>query len=736
MRTRYFLLPAAALLSGAGTGRAQVPGFRHEVMPVLSRMGCNAGACHGSAGGKGNLKLSLRGEDPWGDFLVLTKNRDSKRLNIHDPESSSLLRKPAGLSEHEGGTRFTPDSEEFRLLREWIAAGAPADEPDTPDLMRLTVSPAEWTQEGIAAEVPLQVTAHFSDTTQRDVTRWAVFEPSNLLVQVSREGRVRAQRTGESTVIVRFEHLQTPVPVTFLPQRPGYAWPDTPEHNIIDTHLFAKLRKLRILPSALCDDVTFLRRACFDLTGLPPSAEEAQAFLRDSAPDKRARLVDALLERPQFATWMALKWADLLRVDERILDETGTAAFHTWLRESMAADKPLDQFVRELVSALGSTYQNPPANYYRALRDPVTRSESTAQLFLGTRLGCAKCHNHPFERWTQDDYYRFAAAFDGISYKIVENKRKDENDKMEFVGEQTVELVAKRELKDPRSGKAPEPGFLGSPQTPQGGEQRLEALAAWMTSPQHPLFAKVLANRLWAHFMGRGLVDPVDDFRLTNPPSNPAILEALTAQLVSGGFRQKNVMRLICNSRAYQLSAEPNDTNADDETNFSRALVRRLPAESVLDAMHAALGLELNDEKFPGLRRAGEIPGARFITKTRKPSDAERFLKEFGKPPRATSCDCERVNASSLSQVFTLTSGPALHEALKKEGNLISKLMENGQSAEAAVEALYWHTLSRGPSAEERGKLSAWIASQPDFRRSLEDVAWSLVNAKEFLLRR
>lgn len=706
-------------------------------MPLLSRAGCNLGACHGSANGKGNLKLSLRGENPDADFAVITQNRESKRLNVRDPEASFLLRKPAKRTDHEGGMRLDPASEDYRILRDWIAAGAQADSPDTPALTALTVSPPEAVLDDPQQSIQLAVTATFSDGTCRDVTRFAVYQPANLLVDASRTGLISPKRSGETTVMVRFEHLQTAVPLAFLPQRPGFQWNSPPEHNIIDTHVFAKLRRMRILPSDACDDVTYLRRVYFDLAGLLPSRAEAEAFLADGRPDKRARLVDALLERPEFADWWTVKWADLLRLEERVLDATGTTVMHRWIRDSVAYDKPLDVFSRELITSTGSTYESGPANYYRTLREATVRSETTAQIFLGTRLGCAKCHNHPFERWTQDDYYRFAAIFDGMDYLILANDRKDENDKMEFLGEQVIHLVDKRELKDPRTNKEPAPGLLGDGAPPIGsGPDRFAALAAWMTAKEHPLFAKVQANRIWAHLMGKGIVDPVDDFRFTNPPAIPALLDSLAAHLVQNEFRLKPLLRLICASRTYQLSAVPNETNADDEINFSHALVRRLPAEPLLDAIYSALGVEFEAANFPGVPRAAQIPGARFITKSRKPSPAELFLKEFGKPPRNTVCECERSNASSLSQVFTLTSGPGMNQLLRAKDNHLGQLLSRGTAPGAILEDLYWRTLSRPPSAVEAAKLSPLIEAAPDRRAALEDMAWSLLNTKEFLLRR
>jgi hypothetical protein len=738
MRHLFPSIVLTATLTGAVVRGETAPGFKHEIMPLLSRMGCNAGACHGSANGKGNFKLSLRGENPAADFAEIAQNRKSKRLNVDDPDASFLLKKPAKLVEHEGGKRFAPDSEEYRLIRAWIAAGAPADPENVPALTSLTVSPPEALVEEPQRMVTLKATAAFSDGTTRDVTRWAVMEPSNLLAKVNREGVVTAEQSGETTVIVRFEHLQTPVPMAFLAARPDFQWSGPEPANLIDTHVFAKLQRMRTLPSALCDDVTFLRRVFFDLAGRPPSREEAEGFVKDTAPDKRPRLVDTLLSGDDYAKWWTVKWADLFRMEERVLDETGTREMHRWIRESLARDKSMGEFAREILTGLGSTYENPPANYYRALREATLRAETTAQIFLGTRLACAKCHNHPFERWTQDDYYRFSAVFDGMDYTVLENRRKDENDKLEFVGEQVVHLEGKFVLKDPRTKKDPEPGLLGdrAPALGDAPQQRLEQMAAWLTSPQHPLFARVQVNRAWAHLMGRGLVDPVDDFRLTNPPSNPALLDALTEQFVKDGMRLKPLLRLICTSHTYQLSAVPNATNAGDEINFSRTYVRRLPAEPLLDALYAALGEDVEFDNDPEARRAVELSGARFITKTRRATPAQLFLREFGKPPRATACECERSSASSLGQVFTLTSGPGMDKLIRRKENRLGELVHSGKSPAEILTDLYWNTLSRAPSDAERAHLVPEIERASDVRAVLEDITWGLVNSKEFLLRR
>lgn len=714
---------------------AAAPSFRHDVMPILSKAGCNTGACHGSASGKGKLRLSLRGESPEEDFATLTTDRRGRRVNVDAPESSAFLRKPAELSDHEGGQRFSVDSEAFQILREWVAGGAAADPPDGPLLTRLTVAPEGGLYVEPAREVALAATAHFSDGTTRDVTRWAVYEPSNLLVKITPAGVVRAEKPGDTTVVVRFQHLQTPVRLAFIPDRPALTEPGPDPRNPVDDAVFALLRERRLPASDLCDDPTFARRAWLDLAGRLPSTEQARTFVADRSPDKRDRLIDTLLASPEHADHWAMKWADLLRVEERILDVTGVTAFHRWIRQSVADDVPLDAFVRAIVGGLGSTYQHPPANFYRALREPTLRAEAIAQVFLGTRLGCAKCHNHPFERWTQDDYYRFAAVFDQIDYTILRNDRRDENDKMEFVGEQVVALGGKRELKHPKTGAEPVPAFLGDPGHPIPTDNSLDHLGTWMTRPDHPLFARVQVNRIWSHLMGSGIVEPVDDFRLTNPPSNPALLDALTAFFVHHGYRARPLIRLICQSRTWQLSSTPRPENADDALHYSHPALRRLPAESLLDAIHQVLGVEPDFGNYPDTHSAAAIPGVRLGGRRSKATAADVFLKDFGKPPRTTVCGCERSNESSLSQVFTLTSGPGLARLLHRPDNRLAALADPAMDAATAVDTVVWATLTRPPTEEEKAVLIP-LLNDPSTRRSgLEDIAWSLINAKEFLLR-
>jgi len=533
-----------------------------------------------------------------------------------------------------------------------------------------------------------------------------------------------------------------------VPARPEFSWSAPPARNYVDDHVFVKLRTLRTTPSAPCSDGEFCRRVYLDLLGALPTADEARAFFREGASDKRERLVESLLKRPGYADFWALKWADLLRIEERTLDRKGVQGFHHWVRSAVAQNMPLDRFVRELVSARGSTYDNPPANYYRALRDPVTRGEAAAQVFLGVRLQCAQCHNHPFDRWTQDDYYGWADVFGRVQYKVLENKRKDTNDGHEFVGEQIVYEATEGGAKDPRPGKTAHARLLGDARGPGAGAiddscSRLDALAAWLTSPDNTLFAKAQVNRIWYHLMGRGLVDPVDDFRATNPASHPELLDALAADFVAHGYDVQYLIKLIIASQAYGLSSEPNATNAGDESNYSHVLPRRLTAEQLLDAQHLVAGVPAQFSGYPAGTRAVQIAGVQAGAGTggggrgrRQMPMSEQFLVTFGKPPRLLSCDCERSTDTTLGQTFHLISGPEVTKLVGHPDNRIAKLLASGKTDEQAVEELYWTALTRPPSAEEAAAMVGHVKVSKDRRRGLEDVLWALLNAKEFVLRK
>jgi hypothetical protein len=738
---RAFLAWGAALLlivGGRGSAAfAHQPTFAFEVMAVLSKAGCNMGTCHGSLNGKGGFKLSLRGEDPAFDFAALARDGASRRVNRLAPEQSLLLLKPSGKMAHEGGVRFTADSQESRILRDWLAAGAPGPQTDEPRLVRLEVSPQNQVLPAPDDTVQLGVTAIMSDGQRRDVTSLAVYEPSNLGIEVNRNGLVRRAKFGESTIIVRFLHLQVPVWLAFVPDRTDFVWKAPPPSNRVDEFIFAKLRSLHLLPSEVCDDHVFMRRAYLDLLGILPPVDEARAFVADGNPSKREALIDRLLARPEFSELWALKWSDVLRNEEKVLDPKGVDLFHGWIQESIAQGKPLDQFARELVAARGSTYQNPPANFYRANRDPLTRAETTARLFLGVRLQCARCHNHPFDRWTQDDYYNWAALFARVDYEIVENNRNDKLDLHEFVGEQIVIVKNKGEVENARTGENAVPKFLGAETPPMPeGDDRLALLADWLTSSENPLFARSQVNFVWYHLTGRGLVEPIDDFRATNPPSNPELLEWLTADFVAHGFDLRHLVRTIAASRTYQLSAAPNDTNAEDEANFARAIISRLPAEKLLDAQTHVLDAPPEFAGYPAGTRAGQIAGVRRARQRgRSTSGGDRFLAMFGKPERLLACECERSNETTLNQAFLFLSSEDLDGRLTRSDNRLERLARSDKSHEEIIDELFWLALTRPPTDDElRSALERFRASDSRLL-AMQDLAWALLNAKEFVFR-
>ncbi|MFN0069581.1 MAG: DUF1549 and DUF1553 domain-containing protein [Limisphaerales bacterium] len=736
MRSAAALFLALLVPLPAARGADGPLSFRHDVMAWLSKSGCNAGACHGNANGKGGFKLSLRGQDPDLDWIALSREQAGRRIDPLDPANSLILLKATAAVAHQGGQRFTADSEAHAVLARWIAAGAADDGTNAAALARLEVTPREQILDAPRRETRLRATAVFADGTRRDVTDLAVYEPSNLLVAVAPDGEVTSQRPGETTVLVRYLDRQEPVRLAFVPARPGWRWRPVPTNNLVDTHVFAKLRSLALTPAAPAPDEVFLRRAHLDLLGMIPTAAEARAFAADPAPDRRVRLVNDLLERPEFADFWALKWADLLRLEERQLDTNGMRVFHTWIRDSLAANRPLDEFARGLIAGKGSTYTNAPANWYRANRNAVARSENTAQLFLGTRMNCAQCHNHPFDRWTQDDYHDWTAVFARVEYQILENKRTDENDKLEFKGDQVVFLTNGVTWTNPRTGRPATPRFLGeaAPPATDDAHDELDALADWVTRPDNPWFARMQANRIWYHLMGRGLVDPVDDFRASNPASHPALLDALADELASSGFDLRRVVRLVMNSRTYQLASEPAPGAEDDELNYAWVRPRRLGAEQLLDSQARAAGATL---KFKGqadaVRAAQLIEGRRHYKPLRGPE--EKFMASFGKPPRLVCSESERSNETTLPQALQLLSGPLLHDLLTQSGNRLGTLLAADTSPAAMVDGLFWAALSRPPTPGELGLFTARLEADADRRAGLEDLLWALVNAKEFVFR-
>lgn len=714
------------------------PKFSVDVMPVLSKLGCNLGTCHGNLNGKGGLKLSLRGQDPEFDFAALVRYGRGRRTNISASEKSLFLRKATGSVAHGGGTRLDVDSPTYRVLSQWVKSGAKGPAADDPHLVRLDVEPAQAIVIDPQRRLPIRVEAHFSDGTSRDVTDTACYELSNLNAAVDLQGVVTREKFGETTLIVRFMQVQRPVPIAFIESRPNFEWNDPVEFNEIDRHVFAKLKRLRINPSTLCNDSTFVRRAYLDAIGRIPTALEAKRFVHDTDVNKRSHLVDQLLVRPEFADFWAMKWADVLRTEEKVLDTKGVEVFHGWIRDGLAMGRPLDEFVRSLITATGSTFASPPANFYRANRDPSTRGETTARLFLGTRLQCAKCHNHPFDRWTQEDYYRWSSLFSQLDYDMGDNKRQDKLDKNEFAGDQTVRVAKQAEMRNPATNQVALPKLLGGDALNEAAmDDRLATLATWLTSRENKLFVQSQSNFIWYQLMGRGIVDPIDDFRLTNPASNPPLLESLANKFADSGFDVRSLVSQIMKSRTYQLSGEPNATNTNDETSYSRAYVRRLPAEVILDMQSDLLDSPADFLGYTSGIRAVQIPGVRSkMSRKHRPRPGDRFLKTFGKPDRIMACDCERSNETTLKQVLVLI-GDGLNGRLAEPTNRISRLASSPSTDAEVIDELYWTALSRPPSERERSAALEMIDISSDNRAvALQDIAWALLNAKEFLFRK
>ncbi len=730
----------AAIVSQAAAAEVS---FRNDVQAVIAKAGCNLGTCHGNATGKGGFKMSLRGSDLDFDYAALTQDVSARRVNPFEPERSLILLKATQTLAHEGGKRFGTKSWEYATLRDWLAQGAKRQVADEPRLEKLEVTPHDRILTEPEREVQLKATAFFSDGRQVDVTSTAVYELAQVgLAKVSRDGRVEKLKHGEPTVIVRYLDKQQPVRLAFIPARPDFAWTPVRQNNFIDRHIFAKLKSLRMTPSPLCTDEVFLRRAFLDLLGAMPDADEARDFVADRSPDKRERLVDRLLARPEFADFWTLKWADALRVEPRTMDMKGMTAFHAWIRDAVARNMPVDRFARAILAAQGSTYEIPETNYYRALREPTVRAEAVAQVFLGTRLKCAQCHNHPFDRWTQDDYFNWAAVFSRVDYEVKENNRRDKNDKHEFVGEQIVKLKKDVKFANPRTGEAARPRLLGAASLDSRTMDELHELdvaAEWLVSPDNALFARAQVNRIWYHLMGRGLVDPVDDFRITNPASHPDLLKALAAEFVRSGFDMRHIIRLIVNSRTWQLSSEPNDTNADDQVNGSHVQVRRLGAEQLHDGLYRFLGARAEFAAFPDVTRAVALPGpVRKRSRDESPGASDLFLRQFGQPPRLLACECERTDETAVGQAFALISSPQIDSLIRRHDNVLASLMREPGGWEAKITELFWRALSRPPTGEEVARFAAVVRDAPEEKRraALEDVAWSLVNAKEFVLRR
>jgi hypothetical protein len=688
--------------------------FENDIEPLFSRYGCNSAGCHGGAEGQNGFKLSVFGFDPAADFAALTMEARGRRVLPSAPEASLLLAKASGAIAHGGGVRIRAGSQDFDTLRAWIAAGTPLGAKDAPHVASIRVEPKERLMDMKALQ-QLRVIARFSDGRDIDVTGHARFQTNNEgLAAVNEDGLVSVGAVpGEVAVMASYLGAVD----TFralIPRAEKIAqYPTLPEHNFIDGHVHRKLQKLNILPSEPADDATFLRRVYLDVIGTLPTADEARRFLSDKSPGKRGRLVDQLLERPEYADFWALKWADVLRVDRQALGHKRAYAFYRWIRDSLAQNKPFDQFAREILLADGPLDEVAPANFYKAVRKPGDAASTLSQIFLGVRIACAECHHHPFDRWSQTDYYGMQAFFAPLNVKPGPR-----GESLESAGDPVT--------KHPRTGDAVAAHVLGATAaTAAPASDRRLALAGWLTAPENPWFARNLANRLWAHFLGRGLVEPVDDIRDTNPPSNPELLDALAKHLADAKFDVKQLILAVTASAAYQRSTRPNATNAGDEINYSRALFRRLDAEVLLDMVSQTTGVEERFRGAPAGTRAIQL----WDSKT-----PHYFLKLFGRPQRITACECERNHEPGVSQVLHLMNSPEIQAKLSHDRGTIAKLAQTQNDAGILIDELYLTIYSRFPTADERATALRHLSRDPNERRAAaEDIAWSLLNSLEFV---
>jgi hypothetical protein len=719
---------AKAEVRVTGTRAPFVWSFRNHVLPALTKAGCNSGACHGAAAGKGGLKLTLRGFDPNADYAVLTHQAMGRRVVSGDPAHSLMLLKPTMTIPHGGGERVKPKSADYAILAGWIKAGTPRPQPDDARLLTLEVFPALASlRPGDAQQI--LVRARYSDGHTEDVTRWVKFGTSDgTVATVDDEGRVKVMGSGEAAITVwfsskvTFARIISPFPNAPAPQ----TFAQAPRANFIDDLTLKKLETLGLPPAPRCSDNAFIRRAFLDTAGILPTAKEVEAFVADRSPDKRAKLVEALLARPEFTDYWTYRWCDLLLVSSRKLSGNAMTAFYQWIRQSVAENKPWDRFVREILTAQGSNLENGAVNYYILHKDPIDLTETTTQAFLGMSVQCARCHNHPLEKWTQRDYYQMANLLARVRLKNGDRS-----------GEVLALSATDGNIAHPRLGVPLPPRPLDGPEMAlDDPRDRRQVLADWLTAPDNPYFAKALVNRVWRSFLGRGLVEAEDDLRLTNPPSNQELLDALAADFVRHGYDVKRLIRTILLSETYQRSSDPVPGNEKDDRYYARYLIRRLPAEVILDAVSQVTGVPTEFAGYPKGQRALQLPDSQI---------ASYFLTAFGRPERVQTCSCERHQEPTIAQALHLANGDTVNLKLKASGGVIDGLLDRQASDEEALRALTLSALSRLPTEAEQTKALALLrdsapatngppAAQREARRAiLEDLFWAVLTDKEFL---
>jgi hypothetical protein len=689
-------------------------------VPILTKAGCNQGACHGSQHGRGGFKLSLLGFDALFDYPQVVQSAEGRRVVLPDPERSILLQKPALIMEHGGGERFAANGREYNLIKQWLEDGAPAPRAADPTVTALEVHPAKRVLTP-GEQQQLIVRATWSDGRREDVTATAQFDSLNdSVAAVTAGGLVTTKNRGETHVMVRFCGQATVAQVT-LPYatNPRVDTPGSPPaFNFIDQKLIAKWKDLGLAPSALCSDEDFFRRIHLDTIGTLPSPADIKTFLADTAPDKRQKAIDRVLDRPEFVDFWALKWGDLLRINRDLMQDKGMWSFHNWVRAALRDKTPVDEMVRDIITAEGSTFTEGPANYYQTSRVPSDWAENTAQVFLGVRVQCAKCHHHPFEKWSQDDYYGLTAFFVRLGTK--------NSQEFGLFGRETVLFLRQTgEQTHPRKGGVVKPRALDGPETDDPFDRRRK-LAEWITAPDNPYFARNMVNRFWGYYMGRGLVEPLDDMRATNPATNPELLDALAKDFIEHKFELKHLLRTIMSARAYQLSSSAAESNKADASNvhYTRYTVRRLTAEQLADAIDTATGTQ---EKYPGLplgTRAIQLPDTRVRS---------YLMDVFGRPARQITCECERTIQPNIAQALHLLNGTFLNTKIAAATGRIEKLFAAKKPLPEIVEELYLVTLSRPPSAEELARAQHWIGKAPTPKEGVQDLLWVLFNRSEFL---
>lgn len=673
--------------------------YVQDITPGLSKLGCNSGTCHGSQDGQNGFKLSLRGYDFLYDHRALTDDIGARRFNRANPDQSLMLLKATGAVPHVGGQLTEPGKRRYELLRKWILSGAKLDL-ETPRVTSIELLPKNPVVPRAQMRQQMVVLATYADGSVRDVTADAFVESGNIeVVSTDNHGIVTSLRRGEAPILARYEGAYTATTVTIMGDRSGFEWTDPPAYSYVDELVYDKLKRVKVSASELCTDAEFIRRVYLDLTGLPPTAEDVRHFLDDqrSTREKRDALVDRLIGSPQYVEHWTNKWSDLLQVNRKFLGEVGATTFRDWIRDAVATNRPYDQFAFEVLTASGSTLDNPAAAYWKILREPAAAMENTTHLFLAVRFNCNKCHDHPFERWTQDQYYEMTAFFAQVGFKTHPQYRGQQlRGSAVESAKPLVEVVYDKtsgETTHERTGEVTAPAFPYDQSLVDESEaSRREKLARWITSPDNRYFASSYVNRLWGYLMGVGLIEPIDDIRAGNPPTNPQLLERLTQEFIQSDFDVQVILKRICKSRVYQQSVATNQWNEDDSINYSHALPRRLPAEVLYDAIHVASGATTKLPGVPQGLRAAQLPDAGVSLP---------FLDDFGRPPRESACECERSSGIVLGPVMKLINGPTVNNALADPNNALAELVAQTQDDQALVDEIFLRFLARKPNAKE-----------------------------------